>query len=146
MPRNYTVGLVYFVHSPDHRLIKIGVTKEHPDHRFRGLVAGSPAPLAKLGILQGGWEREQNLHARFVHLRAFNEWFREADDLWAYVRRYVKPWPSGDVFPDPKTGDEFRAEQEAFRRYRQDVERTLTQGRFNYWLDRVDEIMPVGLA
>lgn len=74
----------YFVQGEQGGNIKIGVSKD-PDRRVRDMQTGSPERLVLLGTL--GEDQEQELHARFTHLRQHGEWFSPAPELVSFLTR-----------------------------------------------------------
>jgi hypothetical protein len=80
--------MIYFVQDGDHGPIKIGCT-DQPRHRFSMLKKVCPG-MRLLAVLDGGFDVEQGLHRKFVHLRrgksTKNEWFNPAEDLLEFIR------------------------------------------------------------
>lgn len=69
---------VYFARSGDR--IKIGFTTNWPG-RLRVLRTGAPELITQFIVIVGGLPREQELHAKFAHLRVNGEWFAAAPEL-----------------------------------------------------------------
>lgn len=86
--RNY----VYFVQCKTLRHIKIGAATT-PKKRISEMQVGCPDELELLGVIEdhmrGALERET--HIRFAHLHIRGEWFREADDLLAFINEHAFP-------------------------------------------------------
>ena len=65
----------YVIHAPEVGRVKIGCTKDDPAKRLKTLQCGSPCELRLHSILEGGWQREQELHRAFADYRLHGEWF-----------------------------------------------------------------------
>jgi len=74
--------LVYFIEGAGR--IKIGVAQD-PQSRLDALQTGSPVPLNILAVCEGGYERESELHQRFVSSRLYGEWFYASAELMAFI-------------------------------------------------------------
>jgi hypothetical protein len=84
--------MLYFIHNPSRRAIKIGYTAVDSLSRFRALQTASPDVLVLLGVLYPGErEDERALHARFSHLSLNGEWFRDDDALLEYIQAEARP-------------------------------------------------------
>lgn len=92
---------VYYVHSPELELIKIGFA-DNPHNRLSSLRCHSPARLVMLAAEDGGRKLEQQRHADFQHLHVRGEWFRYAGALRAFVEA-LPPYvaPKGKQLPGP---------------------------------------------
>jgi hypothetical protein len=79
--------LIYFAQPIDGGPVKIGCSDDVPA-RVRQLEAHYGKPLAVLATMEGGYEEEQSIHARFDHLRfGRTEQFRPGADLMAFIGR-----------------------------------------------------------
>jgi hypothetical protein len=58
---------------------------------FKDIRSGNPTQLRLLAVVPGGREVEQELHARFSHLRRRGEWFDRAPELLAEIERLANP-------------------------------------------------------
>lgn len=84
--------LVYFVQGADGGPIKIGIAAD-PEARLGFLQISSPSKLRITRTVEGGREKERELHGRFSDDRIRGEWFRASDALAAYAR--AKPESKG---------------------------------------------------
>lgn len=79
--------MIYFVQGLDGGAVKIGFTDDMAT-RLPQLEYKYKQPLAVLATMPGNREREQEIHARFSHLRfGKTEQFRPAADLMAFIGR-----------------------------------------------------------
>lgn len=82
---------VYFISTDDvpDFPIKIGkVLNNDVEARMAMLQCGMPYRLKVLGVEDGDWEREGNLHIAFAHVRIpGGEWFRRSPDLLKYIAK-----------------------------------------------------------
>ena len=81
---------VYFVAGAG--LIKIGITTNITS-RFRAIRNSSPVPVELLGSRPGTAFAEGALHSMFAHLRRHGEWFEDAPELRAEIKRQLKDQP-----------------------------------------------------
>lgn len=85
-PKRRQHRVIYFLDSPSHNLIKIGVAS-NLDQRLAQLRGGSPVDLTLLGTIDcfnhGALELE--LHRQFDQLRMRGEWFHGHKDLRDYI-------------------------------------------------------------
>jgi hypothetical protein len=89
--------MIYFVGSPEGP-IKIGTTIRLSE-RIKSLVNDYGEWLQILGVVDGSYSREKELHAQFSHLRIGGEWFRTGDDLMAFISSETRPWDHEDESP-----------------------------------------------
>lgn len=75
---------VYYIHSPETGLAKIGFARD-PLSRFRKMQVDSPTRLILLAVEDGSLALEKVRHAQFAGLRARGEWFRFEDELSDFV-------------------------------------------------------------
>lgn len=75
---------VYFVGAAG--LIKIGHAK-CVNARMSALQCGCPIQLHLALVIDGGRDREQELHDRFRHLRQHGEWFVHRGELAQFIAR-----------------------------------------------------------
>ena len=66
--------MIYFVKCAATQLVKIGYSAT-PDKRFAQLCVGSASPLVLLGVIEGGQDKEREIHQRFAEHRVRGEWF-----------------------------------------------------------------------
>lgn len=85
--------MIYFVVAPNSRSVKIGYTGGDPEKRLAQLQTGCPERLALLGAVDGGVDRERELHQRFALQRLTGEWFRMDDALAREIDVILKPYP-----------------------------------------------------
>lgn len=84
--------MIYFVQAQnDSGAIKIG-TSEHVRKRMRHLALELSFPIRVLATVEGGHDKERELHGRFAHHRVYDEWFMPADELLAFIRDEAQPW------------------------------------------------------
>lgn len=83
--RAEAVWHVYFMHAPDAKLVKIGVTS-NLNVRLLALQNSSPVPLALLGCAEGDKATERALHAQWGHIRSHGEWFLATEELLSSIR------------------------------------------------------------
>jgi Meiotically up-regulated gene 113 len=82
------VCVVYFIHCPAFKAIKIGFGIDAAK-RLVTFQIGCPAELVLIGICQGGSVRESKIHQRFRRHRIRGEWFRATSDVMSYVTRLI---------------------------------------------------------
>ena len=78
------VGIIYFLHAPQARTIKIWFTTMLSD-RLAKLRNGSPEHLELLKTIKGSVAIEQTLFIMWSKHRLHGEWFRATPDLLAYI-------------------------------------------------------------
>lgn len=63
--------------------VKVGKSKDHPQHRLGGLQTGNPRLLVVLGYIETDdrHELERKLHAKYANLNLLQEWFRPTREL-----------------------------------------------------------------
>ena len=85
--------MIYFLRSGD--LVKIGHTIRL-DRRMADLRHDLPCPSDSelLAIMDGGRDREQELHAQFAMVRALGEWFFFSGALRGYISQRASPLPA----------------------------------------------------
>jgi T5orf172 domain len=89
--------LIYFAQTPTGS-IKIG-TSENVDSRLLSLEQHYGQPLALIGTMPGDRQTEQEIHARFSHLRlGRTEQFRPAADLMEFIGKPLLVGPNPDAF------------------------------------------------
>lgn len=79
-------GEVYFIRAIGTGLVKIGMAR-CSRRRFAGMGPQCPVPLVLVGVIHSerAWHTERDLHIRFAALRSHGEWFRESDELNAFI-------------------------------------------------------------
>lgn len=77
--------MIYFVQYPEDRYIKIGTTNDLST-RFQELCDDYGIKLQLLGVHEGGYRTETELHTRFSKYWRFGEWFKPSDELMTYIR------------------------------------------------------------
>jgi len=75
----------YFIQGSSTRLIKIGRTSQHPEHRLRYLQTASPDVLTLLAVSNHDIEAE--CHQKFSALRKHGEWFEPSPELLLYIQQ-----------------------------------------------------------
>jgi hypothetical protein len=93
--------VVYFVAR--YHLVKIGYATDlrsrlRAIEQGSGIIPGMAAtPVELLASFPGDPAREQALHRRFSHLRAYGEWFLLNDELKGFIERVKEPQAGGAV-------------------------------------------------
>lgn len=82
-------AVVYFIESDDGN-IKIGQSK-NVVARLRTLSTSTHRTMTLLGVIPGGTAKERELHERFSGQRLHREWFRDSDELRAYIAAHCIP-------------------------------------------------------
>lgn len=80
---------VYFLQAEGDGLIKIGRTI-NPDKRVRELQTLAPSPLKLLALVEGGKDREREIHEMFVDARSHGEWFEPTPQLLRFIQNHSK--------------------------------------------------------
>jgi hypothetical protein len=75
---------VYFIRAEGSGLVKIGFAVD-PWIRLNKLKTDCPWPVVMAAIIEGGVDREREMHDRFAALRSRGEWFRDEGALSAYI-------------------------------------------------------------
>lgn len=81
--------MIYFVRSGD--AVKIGYAAE-PEKRIPSLRTGNPNEIVVLGLMDGDYDTERELHERFAHRRIRGEWFDIGDDVLAFIQQNCRPY------------------------------------------------------
>lgn len=76
--------------------VKIGCSYS-PEDRMGTLMTWSPFPLEVAASLPGDGRLERRVHGKFAHLHSHREWFREGDDLTAFVAAVASGVPIEDL-------------------------------------------------
>jgi hypothetical protein len=94
--------MIYFLRDASGRRIKIGHTARLAERR-KAIESERGTILDVLGIMDGGFDEEQRIHARFHHLRLERgrncEWFSPGGDLLAFIANEARPWQPSDDSP-----------------------------------------------
>lgn len=77
--------LVYFIRNPDDELIKIGKTIDLHRRMQMLRVQTRCKNLEIIGVIDGGSEKEEELHAKFSKNRKFGEWFSTSHDMDQFI-------------------------------------------------------------
>ncbi len=88
--------MIYFIQPVDGGRIKIGTTIRVAD-RLIQLCKESGQTLRVLAVLEGSFDEEADLHRRFAHLRAVNEWFEPGDDLLGFIVEAGQEWDASEA-------------------------------------------------
>lgn len=76
---------IYFVQCVRLRFVKIGRSRQ-PWTRFINIQTSCPDEVVLLGVIPcERTNEEQRVQAQFRHLHHHGEWYREADDLMAFI-------------------------------------------------------------
>jgi hypothetical protein len=81
---------VYFIRCEATGMIKLGKAQD-PIARLRALQTGSASELVLVGAIEGGFDREKELHERFAHLKTRGEWFKPETELLDWIRVITNP-------------------------------------------------------
>ena len=73
---------VYFIDNGD--FVKIG-RSTNTAKRLATLQCASPYDLKIILVVTGGYDKEQELHERFAHLRHRGEWFKKGPELLQFI-------------------------------------------------------------
>jgi hypothetical protein len=84
---------VYYIHSPELGLVKIGFTSDAAK-RLSQVRVHSPARLVMLAVEDGGKGVEAQRHRAFADLRVRGEWFRFEGALKAHIEA-LAPYQEG---------------------------------------------------
>lgn len=76
-------GYVYFLRAG--LFIKIGKTIGHPGQRISALQTGCPFKITLAAHIEGGLEKESELHAKFISYKSHGEWFHDKGELKEFV-------------------------------------------------------------
>ena len=74
--------MIYFVKANDR--IKIGYA-EDPSDRIASLQTSSPFPLEVMLIIDGNYDKENELHKKFRSRRVSGEWFQYVEEIKEYI-------------------------------------------------------------
>jgi Meiotically up-regulated gene 113 len=94
--------MIYFVQAPN-LLIKIG-TSIRLTERLKKLTAAHGERLLVLAVTDGGFDVEQNIHARFAARRFSGEWFHPHPELTDFMALEGRPWNGRDEIPANQPG------------------------------------------
>lgn len=72
--------MIYFLDCPALNRIKIG-TAVAPEQRIETIRLMCPAPVELIGMVDGGFAEERDLHDKYAPLRRHGEWFDGAPEL-----------------------------------------------------------------
>lgn len=97
-------SFVYFLLSGDR--VKIGTTTDVPS-RLSYYKTGLPDETEVLGVLDGGREKEMEIHAQFAAWRVRGEWFEATPDILSWARHNTIPYVSDNHSKDATPGRSF---------------------------------------
>lgn len=83
-------SMVYFVRSKASGLIKIG-TSRRLGTRVAALRGEAGSEVELLGVVQGGLDTEDDIHAMFQQHRVKGEWFKPHAELMAHIAVHAAP-------------------------------------------------------
>jgi predicted DNA binding CopG/RHH family protein len=87
--------VIYFIKRPDDDRIKIGTTARLA-RRLKELTKSCDTDLIVLGIMDGIFAQERDIHLRFAHLKGAGEWFEPEDDLLDFITKEAREWDGTD--------------------------------------------------
>jgi hypothetical protein len=97
--------LIYFLHNPRGKAVKIGVSGA-PHLRIRVLRTASPDHLEFLGSVPGEAPEEAELHVKFAAYRIRGEWFRDDPFVLSTIETILRLGTiPRDEDPSPELGD-----------------------------------------
>jgi hypothetical protein len=79
--------MIYFIRNGE--FVKIG-RAAYPEQRLAQLQIGNPTPLELLATVPGGRGEEYVLHKHFAAFGVGGEWFKDCDEIRAFINA---PWP-----------------------------------------------------
>ena len=82
--RNGVDGIVYFI-SAGKEAIKIGYSQNDVSNRLKILQIGNHLELNLLGTVQGGVDKEWELHQLFLKYKIRGEWFKFNDEICKFI-------------------------------------------------------------
>jgi hypothetical protein len=116
---------VYFISARELDMVKIGYAFD-PIARLRHLQTACPIQLTLEGAIPGGFDKEQELHGRYVRARVRGEWFKLTPSIEAEISLSTKPkeftWAAVRVWRkglEQKTSAEEYQRAEALHRERE---------------------------
>lgn len=74
---------VYFLKAD--KFIKIGKSSGSPHSRINSLQTGCPFPIMLIAFIEGGLEKESELHKKFDQYRVHGEWFLGTGELLEFI-------------------------------------------------------------
>lgn len=77
--------MIYFLHCPDAKRIKIGKSRS-PLSRISALRAACPFEIELIGCMYGHTLEEGEIHSRFWHHHAKGEWFHDHEEIMDFVK------------------------------------------------------------
>lgn len=79
------VGMIYFIHAPERKRVKIGFTNWKVQRRLATLQSSCPEKLYLLACMEGTVVEERALHQQFHQYRDGGEWFVEHEALMQHA-------------------------------------------------------------
>ena len=76
--------MIYFIEDPG-GAIKIGYSGRDVMARMNAIQVHNPRRLALMAMMDGGKDKEREMHGRFVELRIGGEWFRREEPLTSFI-------------------------------------------------------------
>lgn len=83
------IGWLYFLLSPEHQLVKIGITRA-TEARLKGLQGWSPSPLTLAATVSGTARDENYIHHLFLDEWSHFEWFHLSAALHYVISETIR--------------------------------------------------------
>jgi hypothetical protein len=90
--------VIYFMQAGGTELIKIGTTIRL-SQRLRQIESAIGCACRVLGVMDGSYAEEGELHRKFSHLWLESEWFEPTDELIRFIASVARPWDGEDEVP-----------------------------------------------
>ena len=88
-------GFVYFIQGSISKNMKIGVSEDVLS-RFNQIQGQSSEILVPIGVMNGGYPKESEIHRNFSHLRLHGEWFETSEELEEFINSEAMNWPTNE--------------------------------------------------
>jgi uncharacterized protein YozE (UPF0346 family) len=85
---NDGTSLVYFIHSPQTNMVKIGTTR-NLDARLRSIRTSSATQIEILHTLEGNCKIEKSIHRKYTRHKSHGEWFHLDGELLDFLSDYI---------------------------------------------------------
>ena len=85
------MSYVYFIAADEFARVKIGVSS-NPYARLSKIASDTACSVRLIGIEEGGYEREAELHRLFASDLIIGEWYRHSPDIAAHIAN-LPEWP-----------------------------------------------------
>ncbi len=82
--------MIYFIQSDGP--IKIGYTSKRVESRLSSIQIGIYHTLVILGTMSGNQKKEKEIHRHFEQFHIRGEWFKNSDELLAFIKTNASPY------------------------------------------------------